>query len=71
MEDQESHSIKFVNSDAAYVIVVNKFAIVYRKLNNECFVTNVDTDKIIVSFNEPSITVPELLDWIARIAKEQ
>lgn len=71
MEDQESHSIKFINSDAAYVIVVNKFAIVYRKLNNECFVKDVDNDKIIVSFNEPSITVPELLDWIARIAKEQ
>jgi DNA topoisomerase VI subunit A len=71
MEDQESHSIKFVNSDAAYVIVANKFAIVYRKLNNECFVKDVDTDKIIVSFNEPPISVPELLDWIARIAKEQ
>ena len=71
MEDQETHSIKFINSDAAYVIVVNKFAIVYRKLNNECFVKDVDNDKIIVSFNEPSITVPELLDWIARIAKEQ
>lgn len=71
MEDQESHSIKFINSDASYVIVVNKFAIIYRKLNNECFVKDVDNDKIIVSFNEPSITVPELLDWIARIAKEQ
>lgn len=71
MEGLEIHSIKFVNSDAAYVIVANKLAIVYRKLDNECFVKDVDNDKIIVSFNKPSITVPELLDWIARIAKEQ
>lgn len=66
----ETHSIEFTETDASYCIVANKYAIVYNRFVDHCFVKDIDTGKIVVNFNRTTITARELLDWMARISKE-